>query len=203
MRDGSTRRRSTSPQQTTWTPERVQVDDWRRHSRLEDLRELAEGASGLAWSRRLLHALLENSTSATTSTCSSAVSPPARQPVPTAARHRAAPATQLVSSGPRTHGHATRTLAPDPSSLGISNNTSRRRPPPSRSGAYAAPEPPSALKGDHMLNESFSPSASTRGHRVRELVCAYRPPRDSDGRVVDVPTVVLKDPRTRPRSSRR
>ena len=25
-----------------------------------------------------------------------------------------------------------------------------------------------------MLNESFSPSASTRGHRVRELVCAYR-----------------------------
>ena len=38
-----------------------------------------------------------------------------------------------------------------------------------------------------MLNESFSPSASTRGHRVRELVCAYRPLRDSDGRVVDVP----------------
>jgi hypothetical protein len=47
-----------------------------------------------------------------------------------------------------------------------------------------------------MLNEPFSPSASTRGHRVRELVCAYRPLRDSDGRVVDVPTVVLKDPRT-------
>ena len=46
-----------------------------------------------------------------------------------------------------------------------------------------------------MLNESFSPSASTRGHRVRELVCAYRPLRDSDGRVVDVPTVLLKDPR--------
>ena len=33
-------------------------------------------------------------------------------------------------------------------------------------------------------------------HRVRELVCAYRPLRDSDGRVVDVPTVLLKDPRT-------
>ena len=39
-----------------------------------------------------------------------------------------------------------------------------------------------------MLNESFSPSASTRGHRVRELVCAYRSLRDNDGRVVDVPT---------------
>jgi len=47
-----------------------------------------------------------------------------------------------------------------------------------------------------MLNEPFSPSASTRGHRVRELVCAYRPLRDSDGRVVDVPTVMLTDPRT-------
>ena len=59
MRDGSTRRRSTSPQETTWTPERVQVDDWRRHGRLDDLRALAEGASGLALSRGLLHALLE------------------------------------------------------------------------------------------------------------------------------------------------
>ena len=47
-----------------------------------------------------------------------------------------------------------------------------------------------------MLNESCAPSASTRGHRVRELVCAYRSLRDSDGRLVDVPTVVLKDPRT-------
>lgn len=45
-----------------------------------------------------------------------------------------------------------------------------------------------------MLNQSLSPSPA-RGHRVRELVCAYRPLRDSDGRVVDVPTVVLNDPR--------
>ena len=59
MRDGSTHRRSTSPQETTWTSERVQVDDWRRHGRLDDLRMLAEGASGLALSRGLLHALLE------------------------------------------------------------------------------------------------------------------------------------------------
>ena len=47
-----------------------------------------------------------------------------------------------------------------------------------------------------MLNPSASPLAPARGHRVRELVCAYRPLRDGDGRVVDVPTVVLKDPRT-------
>ena len=59
MRDGSTPRRSTSPQETTWTAERVQVDDWRRHGRLDDLRVLAEGATGLALSRGLLHALLE------------------------------------------------------------------------------------------------------------------------------------------------
>ena len=54
-----------------------------------------------------------------------------------------------------------------------------------------------------MLNESFSPSASTRGHRVRELVCAYRPLRDADGHIVDVPTVVLKDHAPRPSSWRR
>ena len=59
MRDGSTRRPNTTPQETTWTPERVQVDDWRRHDRLDDLRALAEGAGGLALSRGLLHALLE------------------------------------------------------------------------------------------------------------------------------------------------
>ena len=47
-----------------------------------------------------------------------------------------------------------------------------------------------------MLNESFAPTASARGHRVRELVCAFRPLRNGDGRIVDVPTVVLKDPRT-------
>ena len=59
MRDGSTRRRSTSLQDTLWTPERVQVDDWRRHGRLDDLRTLAEDASGFVLSRGLLHALLE------------------------------------------------------------------------------------------------------------------------------------------------
>ena len=59
MRDGSTRRRSTSSQHATWTPEHVQVNDWRQHGRLDDLRALAEGAGGLTLSRELLHALLE------------------------------------------------------------------------------------------------------------------------------------------------
>ena len=58
MRDGSTHRRSTSPQKTTWTPER-QVDDWRQQDRLDDLRALAENAGGLVLSRGLLQALLE------------------------------------------------------------------------------------------------------------------------------------------------
>jgi len=47
-----------------------------------------------------------------------------------------------------------------------------------------------------MSNEPLSPSPLERGHRVRELVCAYRPLRDREGRIIDVPTVVLKDPRT-------
>jgi hypothetical protein len=59
MRDGTTHRRSASLQKATWTPERVQVDDWRRHGRLDDLHALAEGAGGFVLSRRLLRALLE------------------------------------------------------------------------------------------------------------------------------------------------
>lgn len=52
-----------------------------------------------------------------------------------------------------------------------------------------------SLRGESAL-AALNPIEATRGHRVRELVCAYRPLRDSDGRVVDVPTVLLKDPRT-------
>ena len=59
MRDGSTPRRSASPHKTTWMRERAQVDDWRQHGRLDDLRAVAEGAVGLVLSRGLLHALLE------------------------------------------------------------------------------------------------------------------------------------------------
>ena len=59
MRDGSTRQEPTSPQDITWTPDRVQVDEWRQNGRLDDLRVYAEGASGLTWSRGLVHALLE------------------------------------------------------------------------------------------------------------------------------------------------
>ena len=59
MRDGSTRRRSTSPQSAARLIDINQVHDWRRHGRLDDLRTLAEGANGLTWSRGLLHALLE------------------------------------------------------------------------------------------------------------------------------------------------
>ena len=47
-----------------------------------------------------------------------------------------------------------------------------------------------------MLSEWLSALPPARGHRVRELVCSYRPLRNPDGHVVDVPTVVLPDPRT-------
>ncbi len=59
MRDGSERRRSTSPQSAARLTDINQVHDWRRHDRLDDLRTLAEGANGLTLSRGLLHALLE------------------------------------------------------------------------------------------------------------------------------------------------
>jgi DNA repair protein RadC len=41
---------------------------------------------------------------------------------------------------------------------------------------------------------SLSPD-SPRGHRVRELVLAYRSLRNSDGRVIDVPAEALNNPR--------
>ena len=46
-----------------------------------------------------------------------------------------------------------------------------------------------------MLDASVSTPSPTRGHRVRELVCAYRPLRDTTGRIVDVPTLALSTPR--------
>jgi DNA repair protein RadC len=45
------------------------------------------------------------------------------------------------------------------------------------------------------MTASILSPASPRGHRVRELVVAYRSLRDSDGRVVDVPAVALNNPR--------
>src|SRR4029453_549921 len=56
MGAGSPHRRSTSPQKPTWTRERAQVDDWRQHGRLDDLRALSEGAGGLVLSRGVRHA---------------------------------------------------------------------------------------------------------------------------------------------------
>jgi DNA repair protein RadC len=47
-----------------------------------------------------------------------------------------------------------------------------------------------------MLTASHAPGTPPRAHRVRELVCTYRPLRDHDGRVASVPTLALSDPRT-------
>ena len=35
---------------------------------------------------------------------------------------------------------------------------------------------------------------SSRGHRVRELVCSYRPVRDHEGRIISVPSLALNTP---------
>jgi DNA repair protein RadC len=47
-----------------------------------------------------------------------------------------------------------------------------------------------------MSNASPAQPFSGRGHRVRELVCAYRPLRNHDGRVVTISPSVLSDPAT-------
>jgi hypothetical protein len=58
MRHGATRRRTTLPH-TTWTPARVQVAHWRRTVRPIVLRAIADRTTGLALSRRLVTALLD------------------------------------------------------------------------------------------------------------------------------------------------
>ena len=58
MRDGATRRR-TMPHPATWALERAQVDHWRRMERPQVLHTLAVHTRGLAWSRPLLRALLD------------------------------------------------------------------------------------------------------------------------------------------------
>ena len=47
-----------------------------------------------------------------------------------------------------------------------------------------------------MRNASPPHPSPSRGHRVRELVCTYRPLRDHEGRVVALSTPALTDPRT-------
>ena len=59
MRDGFARRRVTNLQPRTWTPERVEVQHFRQHHRDDLLQELADGAHGVKWTRRLVTTLLD------------------------------------------------------------------------------------------------------------------------------------------------
>ena len=54
MRDRSVRRRVTTRQPRTWTPDRVQVHHWRQHHRGDVLQELADGDHRLGWTRGLV-----------------------------------------------------------------------------------------------------------------------------------------------------
>ena len=46
-----------------------------------------------------------------------------------------------------------------------------------------------------MSQSHVAPTIPARGHRVRELVCLYRPLRDGAGRVGAEPTLALSTPR--------
>lgn len=58
--------------------------------------------------------------------------------------------------------------------------------------AHRADRPPASEGSPSMSNPT--PVASPRGLRVRELVCAFRPLRDADGRPVGVPTLYIDSP---------
>ena len=59
MRHDSPRRGAITSQSRTWTPERVQVQHWRARHRADVLREFADKAHGLEWTRGLFNALLD------------------------------------------------------------------------------------------------------------------------------------------------
>ena len=59
------------------------------------------------------------------------------------------------------------------------------------------------LKGNANVADILSLRQPTRGHRVRELVCAYRPLRDPKDKSSSVPTLVLSHPTDRGGHARR
>ena len=200
MRDGSTRRPSTSSRSRPGRRPRPGRSTGANAAASSILRALAERLTR----RRLVSSAPQrhssrNSTSPTTSiTLVGPTSRPARQPVPTAARHRAAPATQLVAARPRTHRSATRALgrlSPRKHEL----NTYGCDCSPRRRGKTRAPltGPRTALKGVAMLNESSSTaSIHTRSSRARTRLRLPSAARQRRTRRRRARRVMLTDPRT-------
>jgi len=52
----------------------------------------------------------------------------------------------------------------------------------------------SALTAYTAHREATAAPSPVRGHRVRELVCSYRPVRDHEGRIISVPSLALNTP---------
>jgi DNA repair protein RadC len=52
----------------------------------------------------------------------------------------------------------------------------------------------SAVTAYTAHRECTAAAVQSRGHRVRELVCSYRPVRDHEGRIISVPSLALNTP---------
>ena len=170
MRDGSTRRRTTSPQPTTWTPERVQVAalaTTRTASTTFGRWPTAHAAS--RWTRGLLNALLEE---LHVSDDFDRARRPASPACPPASTHGCSPSRCSCD----TAGRSTTSLAPV-TRLGLSVGASwkqsstptaatavhRRR----GNDAGAAPRATSALKGvSHVERIVLDLSIHTRSPRA-------------------------------------
>jgi hypothetical protein len=186
MRDGSTRRQASSPRHTNWSQKFLQLDNWRRDHRFEDLRSLADSARSLEWSRGLLYALLEELH--VSDDFDVLVGRVAR--LPTSHYPRLIAVALLLR-----HSWSPEDLERTATRLGLQPVTSKATATASR---VRRPQGRARIEGRTTCRTNLCHRRQTapRGHRVRELVCGYRPLRDGDGRIVDVPTVVPKDPRT-------
>ncbi len=174
--------------------------EWRTHERPLVLRALVRGTSNLTWSSRLLHLLLEELH----------VSDDFDRLIGSVHRRRPTEYPQVIAVAlVLRHSRCRRDFTRTTKRLGLPVTRGRDslqprfthafNHPGRRSSPGPAPAWPKActrLKETPMTTTSVPFGSLDGGHRVRELVCTYRPLRDHLGLQVRVPEVELCDPRT-------
>ena len=195
MRDRSVRRRSRNYSHAPGRRSASRSNTGDKRHRVDVLRELADGAHALGWTRGLVNALLDELH--VTDEFDRLVGPTSHVPasqfprliaIALLLRHSWS-LDDLSRTGQRV-GLGVGPLEADLTTFGCDCSQRCRR---SSRTSLSGPRP--APKKKSPMNDMHHSPALPRGHRVRELVFAYRSLRGSDGRVVDVPSVALNSPR--------
>src|SRR5262249_45406691 len=170
---------------------RTDLADWRRSTRPLLLDDFVDRTRDLSWSRELVDLLLDELHVSDEFDDLIDRIPPAQINYP-----------QLVAFAlvlrhswfPEDLARITAALEPPSSPASFTHESLRAADAGLTSHALSTQPACTTQKGGtEMLTNS--PPPAPRGHRVRELVCGYRPLRDGNGHIVDVPTLVLSNPR--------